>query len=102
VYGREHPHSSQFIIGTYKGDGEFWFDKDKVHSHFNRTVDRIPYCKECFCKWHCAGDCSVKTFLDGLHYDPGVGNRCYINQSLKKYFILEKIKEHGGVIWTGN
>lgn len=100
TYSREHPLSKHFIVGTYKGDGQFSFDEEKIRHHFSRTIERIPYCEACFCKWHCAGDCAIKTLseetIDGFHST----ERCFVNQELTKHILLNKIQEDGGLIWV--
>ena len=100
IYGREHLLSSRFIIGNYLGEGRFTLDKKKLRRHFRHTVERIPHCKACFCKWHCAGDCAIKTISGktGDRFQPT--GRCRLNQELTKFLILDKIMESGGLIWT--
>jgi uncharacterized protein len=100
IHSREHPLSSRFIVGNYAGKGQFAVDKKRFERHFRYTVDHIPYCEACFCKWHCAGDCAVKTISgeDGDRFQPTA--RCRLNQELTKFMILDKIMESGGLIWT--
>jgi uncharacterized protein len=100
TYGREHPLSRHFIVGSYKGNGQFSIDEEKLHRHFNRTVKQISYCDKCFCKWHCAGDCAIKTLSEenGDGFQPT--DRCVANQELTKFLVLRKIKENGGLIWV--
>jgi uncharacterized protein len=99
TYSRKHPLSKYFIVGSYKVNGQFLISEDKLQHHLNRTVETIPYCEACFCKWHCAGDCAIKTvsedIIDGYHHV----DRCFINQELTKFLLLNKIKENGGLIW---
>ena len=100
VYGREHPLSGQFLVGKYQGDGNFSIDQEKLGRHFNRTIQRIAYCEQCFCKWHCAGDCAIKTVTrkGGDGFRPTA--RCLVNQELTKFMILRKIRDSGGVLWA--
>lgn len=101
VYGRAHPLSHQFIVGDYKGNGEFSIDKDRIQNHLFRTIQHIPYCEDCFCKWHCAGDCAIKTISgDTGGFQPT--DRCMVNQELTKFLILNKIKENKGLIWRNS
>ncbi|MCZ7356620.1 MAG: radical SAM protein [Candidatus Methanoperedens sp.] len=98
TYSQEHPLSRNFIVGNYKGDGQFFIDKEKLLSHFNHTVEQIPHCDACFCKWHCAGDCAIKTLSENTidRYHPT--ERCYANQELTKFLILDKMKKSGELI----
>lgn len=102
TFGREHPLSEKFIVGRYAGKGEFLMDNDKLSKHFSRVVDNIPYCEACFCKWHCAGDCAIKSSQqsEADHFEPT--ERCQINRELTKYLILRNIIKSGGLIWKGN
>lgn len=99
TFGTEHPLSDQFIVGHYKGNGDFFIDKEKLNQHLEHTVEKIPYCKDCFCKWHCAGDCTIKWVSESNGAEPHPTNRCYVNQELTKFLLLKKIEESGGLIW---
>jgi uncharacterized protein len=100
TYGREHSLSREFFVGTYQADGHFLMDEEKLRRHFDRTVPRISHCEQCFCKWHCAGDCAVKAVAGkgGDGFKPST--RCRINQELTKFLILEKIRSGGGLLWV--
>jgi uncharacterized protein len=99
TYGREHPLSQHFIVGSYQGGKNFQIDQDKLHHRFDRTLQKIPYCKHCFCKWHCAGDCTIKTVVaeTGEGFQPS--DRCLVSQELTKFLILNKIQSSGGFLW---
>jgi len=100
IYGREHPMSQYFIVGRYQGNGNFWIDDEKLRRHFNRTIQRISYCEHCFCKWHCAGDCAIKTVAreTGDGFQPSA--RCLVNQEITKFLILRKIQASCGLLWV--
>lgn len=99
TYGEDHPLSEQFIIGKYVGDGGFSIDSNKLERHFNRTVEKIPYCEACFCKWHCAGDCAIKASAFGNVDRFKPTDRCFINQEITKFLILDRLKKSGGLLW---
>ncbi|MCR4319008.1 MAG: SPASM domain-containing protein [Candidatus Brocadiaceae bacterium] len=64
-YGKFLPESKDFI-----------FDAQKIEN--NKTHLEMPYkCRDCFCKWHCAGDCPD---VRNVNYD-----RCYVNKRLIQY-----------------
>lgn len=66
-YGKFLPESKDFI-----------FDAQKIEN--NKTHLEMPYkCRDCFCKWHCAGDCPD---VRNVNYD-----RCYVNKKLIRYEI---------------
>jgi len=101
TYGHGHPLSNKFVVGRYEGRGRFVIDDKKRRDHFARTVDRIPFCDGCFCKWHCAGDCAIKSVADGNDglYEPG--SRCRVNQELTKRLLLDRIRRSPDGIWSG-
>jgi radical SAM protein with 4Fe4S-binding SPASM domain len=47
----------QYGFGKYSPQlRDFILDKQKIES--NKSLLNIPQkCQDCFCKWHCAGDC---------------------------------------------
>ncbi len=102
TYGKEHPLSARFIVGGYQGEAGYQIDNSKLDMHFSRTADSIPYCRGCFCRWHCAGDCSIKASIAGKVDDFTPTHRCAITQELTKYLILEKIRTSGGLVWQRN
>ena len=101
-YGREHPLSSHFIIGEYTGNGNFELDYDKLQRCFAHTVLDNPHCKGCFCKWHCAGDCTIKTLCEEKGCGFKTTERCIINQELSKFLLLQMIRKSKKPVWVGN
>ncbi|MBV6341241.1 radical SAM protein [Candidatus Magnetobacterium casense] len=99
TYGRDHPMSERFMVGRYDGNAGFIVDNEKLNKHFSRVVDNIPYCESCYCRWHCAGDCAIKTLspIETENFVPT--ERCYINRELTKYLILCKIRKSNELIW---
>ena len=90
IFGKHHRLGERFIVGSFDGD-KFVMDTARLRRVFRRTVDSLDFCRDCFCKWHCAGDCAAKE-----------GSRCFINQEIMKYFLLDRIRKSGGLIWSGN
>lgn len=95
--------SQDFIFGYYSRSQKcFLFDDEKLQKLRNRTVENIPWCQGCFCKWHCAGDCANKAhhaMVDGEF----IGHpRCEITRSLILDQILKKINESNGIFWAEN
>lgn len=71
--------------------GSFAFDEEKIH--VNKSLLKMPEkCRDCFCKWHCAGDCPDTR---NINYD-----RCYVNKRLIQYELesiltgMRKFKVH--------
>ncbi len=101
TFGREHPLSARFIVGGYHS-GSYNINKDSLDKHFSRTADNIPYCRGCFCRWHCAGDCAIKASAAGRVDEFQPTGRCHITRELTKYLILHRIKDSGGIVWQRN
>jgi len=101
-YGREHPLSSYFLVGEPDGNGSFSIDSYKLDDYFRHTVDENEHCEKCFCKWHCAGDCAIKTMRQDGASGYQTTERCYVNREITLYLLLYKIKESGGIIWLGD
>ncbi len=61
-YGRFSPESRDFVL-------------DDGRIEYSKLFLQMPQkCHDCFCKWHCAGDCPDAR---RINYD-----RCYVNRSL--------------------
>jgi uncharacterized protein len=59
--------------------------------------ERLALCGDCFCIWHCGGDCSSRCFSpDGtghLRFD----QRCRINREISKEVLARYIERSGGL-----
>lgn len=76
------PRSQRFFFGSYDAQaGGFAFDRKKLKELAELNVRNFPYCRDCFCKWHCAGDCAAKV-LDGIAPHEHAGcSRCEVNRA---------------------
>ncbi len=58
-------HHELFLYGRYLADKRsFELDLEKMQLHRTRTVDGLPYCANCFAKYHCAGGCPIRALRD--------------------------------------
>jgi len=95
--------ADSFIFGRFDEElGRYVFDRRKLADLRLHNVDNVKWCRDCFCKWHCAGDCLYKSLhatTDG-HFtgDP----RCEITRALTLDQILENIRRGGGTLWNGS
>ncbi|TAL38678.1 MAG: radical SAM protein [Spirochaetes bacterium] len=99
-YGREHPLAGRFLVGSL-GPGGLALDGGKLDACFTTTVDSFLHCARCFCKWHCAGDCAIKSLAEGGGEVFRSTERCAINRGITKLLLLDRIRGSGGVIWKG-
>jgi len=96
IHNVNHPLANDFIFGRIQ-NGRLYFDEKRWHDTISCTIENISYCMDCFCKYHCAGDCLTKSFhrADGTDFKPSF--RCKINRELTKHFILKEIAKNNGI-----
>ena len=93
--------AGEFIFGRYdEGAGRYAFDEEKLAGLRSHTVEAVPWCKDCFCKWHCAGDCTYKARHAEVEGEFAGDPRCEITRALTIDQILDKIRQSGGVFWA--
>lgn len=92
VCTEEDPRSERFLFGRYDFEsGRYLFDEEKMDALATLHVSNMPYCRDCFCKWHCAGDCAAKLLGTKAPEDHSGSARCIINRALTKKQILRKM-----------
>jgi uncharacterized protein len=86
----EDPRARVFHYGRFDpAAGSFVFDKNRIENLRRLSVENIPFCRDCFCRWHCAGDCVAKA-MKGEGPDGHQGSdRCVINREI----TLAQLKE---------
>jgi uncharacterized protein len=62
--------------------------------------DKQVGCRECFCYWHCAGDCYTRSFYAQSDSLDGENPRCYMNREITAQILMWHIMEGDGV-WRG-
>lgn len=91
VTHRNHPHANTFIFGEVLEDGNISIDKQKYDYLRTLSVKNIEGCKNCFAKWHCAGDCVLKVGHSNYH-GPRNSVKCHTNRMLIKQQLKELIE----------
>ncbi len=66
-------------------EGRFFLDLDRWRQQW--SLGPAPGCAECFCLWHCAGDCPAK-WRDGAPDR----SRCQITRSLTAAMLVERLE----------
>lgn len=90
----DDPRAEVFHYGQYDfTEKKFVFHEDKINRLLQLSVENIPYCKDCFCKWHCGGDCLSKVFEASNSFYHEGSPRCEINRTLS-LIQLEKMLSH--------
>jgi uncharacterized protein len=100
VFSARDPHADTFFYGSVSADG-FSSNPERLDHLRRQTVDARAYCRTCFAKWHCSGDCYHKVLLAGGENFAGT-ERCHITREALKDSILERIAAAGGLVWRGN
>jgi uncharacterized protein len=99
VCSREDPRSEVFFYGKYDAETKrFNIAQDKIAYLKKRTVDNLPFCADCYCKYHCAGDCLVKSTDTNNIFEITNTIRCKINRSLTLDQIIKVLKTPTGVL----
>jgi uncharacterized protein len=98
VFDNAHPLANDFIIGNLnlkEGVKLYAKKREKLHQ---KIADNRSNCKDCFCYYHCAGDCPPKAFLARKSNDKF---KCTVTREITKQLILDNIIDGDG-IWCGN
>ena len=90
---KSDPRSERFFYGRFDRElGEFVFDQAKLDELSRLNVRSYSFCNDCFCRWHCAGDCAAKV-LDGIAPEEHRGStRCEITRALTLNQIQRKLE----------
>ena len=63
VFDTDSPYADTFLIGAYDpASGSFRIDETKLTRLRARNVTNMSHCRDCFCKYMCAGDCATRAF----------------------------------------
>ncbi len=100
VYSPDHALAGEFFFGRIGQTGKPVVD-ERVRENLNaRISQRRALCTDCFCYWHCAGDCPSKTMGPGEGNHLIFGKRCDLNKSITRELLARYIADAGGV-WRG-
>ncbi len=90
----EDPRARIFHYGRHDGQG-FVFDHDRLASLRRYSVEHLEHCADCFCRWHCAGDCLARA-LEGSGAGVHAGSpRCDLNRALTRAHLDRLVRESG-------
>jgi uncharacterized protein len=90
VLEESDPASKTFFFGRIINK-EIQVDQDRLNRLADFDVESKNKCKNCFAKYHCAGDCPVKSLIAANDQNLSV-YRCKINRALTKHQLFESIK----------
>lgn len=101
ICDRNHKLANRFIFGDLSTEDGLTVNTDIRKSFHQIVSERRQKCRNCYCYWHCAGDCPSKTITaeDGGHLV--FGERCELNRRITKELIFQNIAANNGV-WQGD
>jgi uncharacterized protein len=98
VFDNSHVLADDFIIGKIDlHDGIILYPGKRANLLAKINENRSS-CKDCFCYYHCAGDCPPKAFLAHLTNDQF---RCSVTRAITRELIIDRIAEYDG-FWQGD
>ncbi|MDX2042846.1 MAG: SPASM domain-containing protein [Acidobacteriota bacterium] len=100
VFSEDNPQAKFFFYGAPAEEtGQYRFNLPVLNNLRHLGVQHREFCRGCFAKWSCAGDCYHKALtVTGSEEFQG-SDRCHITRELTKDQILEKIAAPGGLFW---
>jgi len=99
VFSEDQPWAPVFFYGRPDEQHGYSFDLARLNHLRGQAVQNRDYCKGCYAKWHCAGDCYHKSCSASDSTEFQGSERCHITRELTKDQILAKINSAGGVFW---
>lgn len=102
VFSQEQEWSSTFFYGRESMSGDYEFNLPVLNGLRDQVVNTRSFCKGCYARWHCAGDCHHKALtISGSEAFAGT-ERCHITRELTKDELTRRIIASGGLLWHGN
>jgi len=90
------PRREFFYFGRYNyTEGRFIFDDSTIQRLQSHVIQNIQRCRDCFCRWQCAGDCPVRSvwrFPESANND-NVDFRCQVTRELVKRRLARALGE---------
>jgi uncharacterized protein len=96
VTSNDHPQAETFIVGKIEENGEFKIYEEKIEYLKTFSVNQLAYCKDCFAKWHCSGDCVLRS---GHHsHNTSGGSRCETTRNLMAHKLISNLENEKSII----
>jgi uncharacterized protein len=94
-----HPLAEMSTLGRVV-DSRLILDHKARSAVLTHLEEKRARCRECFCYWHCAGDCYTRSFYAEAGSQNGANPRCYMNREITAQILLWYVMAGGGV-WRG-
>jgi uncharacterized protein len=100
VFSEDSQWARKFFYGQpEKEGGKYRFNLPVLNNLRTQAVQHREFCRGCFAKWTCAGDCYHKSLTINGDVEFSGSDRCHITRELTKDQILSKIAASGGLFW---
>jgi uncharacterized protein len=100
VFSGENRWAGKFVYGASEpGASGYKFNLPVLDNLRRQSVEHREFCRGCFAKWSCAGDCYHKALAVHGEEEFAGADRCHITRELTKDQILARIAESGGIFW---
>ncbi len=94
----DDPRAAIFHYGRFQPEtGSFRFDQQRLTALRRLSVEHLDFCADCFCKWHCAGDCLAKVLNDSQAPQHRGSTRCKLNRALTRASLEELVQQADSV-----
>jgi uncharacterized protein len=99
VTDESHPLAELSTVG-HIADSRVVVDQPARSAFLAYLEEKRAACRDCFCYWHCAGDCYTRSFYAQASSREGANPRCVMNQEITARILLWYIMAGDGV-WMG-
>lgn len=99
VAGESHPLTEMSTVGRVVGD-QIAVDEQARDALLTYLEEKRATCRDCFCYWHCAGDCYTRSLAATAGNPQTSGPRCHMNREITARILLWYIMAGDGV-WRG-
>jgi uncharacterized protein len=95
VFSEQSPLADGFTVGRVT-DGAVKYDRQALQAFLDAQQRRREECEDCFCYWHCCGDCATRR--PGKRSDSE--GRCRVTRKIT-LALLQNYMADGGGLWRG-
>jgi uncharacterized protein len=99
AFAEDGTWSNVFFYGSPDANGGYRFNRRRLARLRGQSVEHREYCRGCFARWSCAGDCYHKSLAATGEVEFSGSDRCAIIRELTKDQILARIAASGGLFW---